>query len=85
MLVFGRPVRQAAALATGEERVVPTVPGRWRCFCENVAEALAGKVAPAVKLTELRRDMAVFDAAVRSAQSGETVHPTIPALTSAAG
>jgi scyllo-inositol 2-dehydrogenase (NADP+) len=62
------------------ERRVPTVPGRWRCFYENVAEVLLGTAEPAVKLEEMRRDMAVFDAATRSARTGQVVYPEIPAL-----
>jgi len=56
-----------------EERVIPTMPGRWRNFYENVAQVLAGKAEPAVRLSELRRAMAVFDAALRSASTDSVV------------
>ncbi|MFO7958539.1 MAG: Gfo/Idh/MocA family oxidoreductase, partial [Candidatus Brocadiia bacterium] len=68
--------------ADGEERVVPTVPGRWRNFYENVADVLAGRAEPEVKLSEARRVIAVLDAAFESAESGEVVRPHIPALQS---
>ncbi len=63
-----------------EERTVPTLPGRWRCFYENVADALAGRAEPAVKLPEMRRLMAVYEAAFESARAEQVVHPDIPAL-----
>jgi scyllo-inositol 2-dehydrogenase (NADP+) len=62
------------------ERVVLTVPGRWRCFYENVADALAGRAEPAVRLEEVRRCMAVLEAAFRSAEQGQVVRPDVPAL-----
>ena len=77
------PAGNYGRLRTREgERVVPTVPGRWRCFYENVADALAGRAEPAVKLEEVRRCMAVFDAALRSAETAQVVRPDIPPLTS---
>jgi len=60
-----------------EERSIPTRQGRWRSFYENVAGALTGKAEPAVKLPEVRRAMAVFDAALRSAENQEVVHANI--------
>ncbi len=63
-----------------EDRAVPTLPGRWRSFYENVADALAGRAELAVTPQSVRRDIAVLDAAFQSAQSGEAVHPDIPAL-----
>lgn len=55
------------------ETTIPTVPGRWRGYYENVRDALTGKAELAVKPQEVRRVMAVFDAAWRSAQSGQVV------------
>lgn len=52
---------------------VPTLPGRWRSFYENVADALAGKAEPAVKVSEVRRTVAVIDAAIESARTGQAV------------
>lgn len=57
------------------ERTVPTTPGRWRDYYENVADVLLNNADPAVELPELRRQIAVLDAARRSAQSGEVVRP----------
>jgi len=66
--------------AGGEERRVTTVPGCWRGFYGNVADALAGRAEPAVKLPETHRVIAVLEAAFESAESGKVVRPDIPAL-----
>ena len=49
-------------------RAVPTLPGRWRSFYENVADALAGRAELAVTPQSVRRDIAVLDAAFQSAR-----------------
>ncbi len=67
----------------GEERRVPTVNGRWRSFYENVAAVLAGEAEPAVKTPEMRRVMAIFDAAFESGETAKVVRPDIPALSDA--
>jgi scyllo-inositol 2-dehydrogenase (NADP+) len=59
-----------------EERI-PTVPGRWRSYYENVAAAIRGEEEPAVKPEEVRRVMAVFDAAFESGESGQAVKTDI--------
>ena len=56
-----------------QDVAVPTVPGRWRSFYENVADALAGKAELAVKPQEVRRSIALLEAAFASAASGEVV------------
>lgn len=63
-----------------EEAIVPTLPGRWRSYYENIADVLAGKAEPAVKLAENRRVMAVLDAALRSARSNQVIRARIPRL-----
>lgn len=55
---------------------IPTVPGRWRSYYENIRDALTGKAELAVKAQEVRQVMAVFDAALRSAQTGQVVTVT---------
>jgi len=55
-----------------EERV-PTLAGRWRSYYENIAAVLNDGAEPAVKLPELRRQIAVIDAAFASAATGEVV------------
>ncbi|MEZ4861232.1 MAG: Gfo/Idh/MocA family oxidoreductase [Caldilineaceae bacterium] len=57
------------------QRVISTVPGRWRSYYENIRDVLTGQAELAVKPAEVRRVMAVFDAAQRSAQSGAVVAP----------
>ncbi len=57
------------------EQIVPTVPGRWRSYYENVRDAIRGEAELAVKATEVARVMAVIDAAFLSAQTGQVVVP----------
>lgn len=57
------------------ERVVPTLPGRWRSYYENVADALAGRAESAIGLDSVRRAMSVLDAGMRSAASGQAERP----------
>ena len=56
----------------GETRV-PTLPGRWRSFYENVAAAIAGEAELAVKPEEVRRALTIFEAALRSEQENQIV------------
>ncbi|MBC8102233.1 MAG: Gfo/Idh/MocA family oxidoreductase [Cytophagales bacterium] len=58
---------------TGEETVVPTLPGRWRSYYENVAEVLLRGAVPRVRLPEVRRAIAILDAARRSAETGSVI------------
>ncbi len=55
------------------EETIPTVPGRWRNYYENIAAVLAHGAEPAVHLDEVRREMAIIDAAHRSARCGQVV------------
>jgi scyllo-inositol 2-dehydrogenase (NADP+) len=55
------------------ETVIPTVPGRWRSYYENIRDAIKGEAALTVKAAEAQRVMAVIDAALRSAASGQIV------------
>jgi scyllo-inositol 2-dehydrogenase (NADP+) len=59
------------------ETVVPTIPGRWRNYYENIADVLARGAEPLVKLGEMRRLMAVLDAAFESARTGAVVRPAV--------
>ena len=59
------------------DRVVPTLPGRWRGYYEQVARALLGGAPPPVTHAEMRRVMAVLDAALVSARTGESVRPGV--------
>jgi scyllo-inositol 2-dehydrogenase (NADP+) len=56
---------------------LPTTPGRWRSFYENVTDAITGKAQPAVTLDQMRRLMAVFDAIWESAGTGQVVAPKV--------
>ncbi len=62
------------------ETTLPTMPGRWRNFYENVAAVLNNGAEPAVTLPSVRRAIAVLDAALLSARSGAVVPPDIAAL-----
>jgi scyllo-inositol 2-dehydrogenase (NADP+) len=59
---------------TGERRL-PTTPGRWRTYYENIAHTLTGQAEPIVKPREMRRVMAVLEAAWQSARTGQSVVP----------
>lgn len=50
---------------------IPTLPGRWRSYYENIRDVLTGRAALAVKPQAVRRVMAVLDAAQRSAQTSQ--------------
>lgn len=57
------------------ETRIPTLPGRWRSYYEDLTRALSVGTSPAVTPGEMRRVMAVIDAALESARSGQTVKP----------
>ena len=59
---------------------VPTLPGRWRNFYENVRDVLTVRAQPAVKLSEVRRAIGVLDAAFESARTGQVVKTDLPAV-----
>jgi scyllo-inositol 2-dehydrogenase (NADP+) len=66
-----------ARLADGQsERRLPTQPGRWRTYYENIRDVLTLGAEPLVKLTEVRRAIQILDAAWQSARSGEVVRPS---------
>jgi scyllo-inositol 2-dehydrogenase (NADP+) len=64
------------------ERVVPTLPGRWRNYYEMVAAQVQGRPTPVppVRLEEARRVMAVLDAARESGRTGQVVRTEIAGL-----
>jgi scyllo-inositol 2-dehydrogenase (NADP+) len=55
------------------ETVVPTLPGRWRTYYENIRDVLVAGAEPLVKLDEVRRAISVIDAAFTSAKTHATV------------
>ena len=55
------------------EMTIPTQPGRWRSYYENIRDVLTSDAELAVKPQQVRRVMAVFDAAFRSAQTGQVI------------
>jgi scyllo-inositol 2-dehydrogenase (NADP+) len=57
------------------EIVLETLPGRWRSFYENIAEAIPDRAKLAVKPESVRRVMALIEAARASASSGQAVRP----------
>lgn len=57
-----------------QETIIPTVPGRWRSYYENIRDALIGKAELAVKPTEVLRVMTVLAAAFRSAATGKIAY-----------
>lgn len=59
--------------ANSEERI-PTIPGRWRSFYENVAAVLLEGAEPVVKPHELLRQIRILSAGLESARTGQVVH-----------
>ncbi|MBN2448767.1 MAG: Gfo/Idh/MocA family oxidoreductase [Lentisphaeria bacterium] len=52
---------------------VPTLPGRWRGFFENLRDVLVDGAGPIVTLSDARRVMEVIDAAKQSTRNGDLV------------
>lgn len=50
-----------------------TLPGRYVTYYENIAQVLLDGAEPLVKLSEVREQLAVIDAARKSAASGQVV------------
>jgi scyllo-inositol 2-dehydrogenase (NADP+) len=67
------PAADATLKGRDVERRVPTTPGRWRTYYENIADVLLRGAEPHVKPHEMRAVMAVFDAARASARTGDVV------------
>lgn len=67
------PENYATVKDAKTETRLPTLPGRWRSYYENIADTLAGKAALAVTPESVRRGIQILDGAKRSAQSGEFV------------
>jgi scyllo-inositol 2-dehydrogenase (NADP+) len=55
------------------ETVVPTLPGRWQAFYDNLADVLQNDAALAVIPESSRVVMAVIEAAQQSAQTGQAI------------
>lgn len=69
-----------ARLWTGKEapfqqEILKTIPGHWRSFYENIADAIRGDAAPLVTTESVRRTMLMLEAAQQSAESGVPVDP----------
>ena len=61
--------------ADGEQRelVVESVKGSWKSYYQNISDVLNKGVELTVKPEEIRRLMQVYDAAMRSSETGESV------------
>ncbi len=55
-----------------------TLPGRYVTYYENIADILLHGAEPLVKLSEVRDELAVLDAAKQSAATGEVVRMGAP-------
>ncbi|MDQ3804976.1 MAG: oxidoreductase [Acidobacteriota bacterium] len=55
------------------EARVETVAGRYQAFYQNLAEAIAGRAAPAVKPEEAWNTMRIIELAFRSSAEGRTI------------
>ncbi|MBT3376459.1 MAG: Gfo/Idh/MocA family oxidoreductase [Lentisphaerae bacterium] len=63
-----------------EEYTIPTLPGRWRDYYENISAVLNDGAPPAVTYAELRREIAVIDAAFESARTNNVVTVDQPGI-----
>lgn len=69
---FERPLQVRTTLGSVEADVsVPLLKGEWRSFYQNVADVLAGRAELAVRPEQLVPQIAVAEAAYRSARSGQ--------------
>ncbi len=59
--------------ATGEEKVIISSKGRWQTLYENVAGVILKGEEPLVKAEQVRRQIAVLEAGVKSARTGQVV------------
>ena len=55
------------------QTTVPTLPGRWRSFYENVADTINGEAELAVKPEQVRRALTIFEAALKSEQENQVI------------
>ena len=55
------------------EMIVETTRSDWTGYYRNISDALHGRAELAVRPEEVRRAIAVFDAAMLSARTGEAV------------
>lgn len=70
------PPEQWPRLITADgARMVPPVPGRWRCFYEHVERLLRGTEGPVIRRHEMLRLLSVLDAAHESIRTGQVVRP----------
>lgn len=58
---------------TSTEQVIDSVRGSWKSYYQNISDVLNKGAELAVKPEEVREVMAVFDAAMQSAETGEVV------------
>ena len=66
---------QVCTLADGQERkiLVDTIRGNWKAYYQNIADVLNKGAELAVKPEQVYRAMRVYDAAMRSAETGQVV------------
>ncbi len=57
-----------------EERVIPSVRGSWKAYYQNIADVLNKGAELIVKPEQILKLMRVYDAAMRSAETGQVIH-----------
>jgi predicted dehydrogenase len=69
------PTRQFAPIPPGgiDEEPLPQVESDWAEFYRNVADTIDGKAESRIKIPEVRRVLALMEAAWKSSETGETV------------
>lgn len=69
------PTRQFAPVPEGgiDELPLPEVESDWTDFYRNVEEAIDGKADSKIKMTEVRRVLAVMEAVWKSSETGQAI------------
>lgn len=62
-----------AAGGENRELVIESVRGTWKSYYQNIADVLNKGAELVVKPDEMRKVMQVYDAAMQSAETGQTV------------
>ncbi len=70
------PENYARLYQPEEETVVEPIPGRWRSYYENIADALTGRAELAVTALSVRQTLVAIEAARLSAAEHRTVAPS---------
>lgn len=72
-LLEHRPRIRTEVKDLASEFIIDSVRGSWKSYYQNISDALNKGAELAVKPEDVRKDMVLIDAAMKSAESGEVV------------